>query len=201
MLINPKSPQFLALLAVAAALLLVALGYCTGFTTAKNAGKATLALTQKQYEEEKRIAAVEYGKALVKHINQQREETARAATLEVKHLALQTKLATESAKYRKEIAAIARNSTHVFSPDFVQLYNAQIGARVSIPTSSAGSNTSIIAGKASPSKALTTRPLATVTEADLLEHMRYYGKRCQGLESQTTELIELIEGGQKNARQ
>ncbi|WP_027187616.1 hypothetical protein [Desulfovibrio cuneatus] len=187
--------------------------YQLGFGRAEAEGLAAVRLVQVEREEERRAAAEAYGTALAETLARYQQEVAAAQrvaqTLSAKNNALETQAQT----MRREIKNATAGSVHVFSAEFVRLWNGFIGAVSPAPRAvpapggaggAAGAGTASAAagagvpgvGTAGSGNVLTAQNdpregvpagvagrLASVTEEDVLEFMAYYGSRCQRLEA------------------
>ena len=175
--------------------------YRLGYDRAEAEGLAALRLLQVERQEERRAAAEAYGKALADTLARYQQEVAAAQqatqTLSAKNNALETQAQT----LRREIKNATAGSVHVFSAEFVRLWNGFIGAVVPAPRAvpgpggaggAAGAGTAgAVAGTGVPGVGTAGRAAAAgsgpspefVTEEDVLEFMAYYGSRCQRLEA------------------
>lgn len=160
-------------------------GWAIGGGKAEAEGKAALAAHRLAVEEERRAAADSYGKALAEALAKYEQEVDRANALAARAAQERKNHEREAATLQKRIAGVTRGSTHIFSAEFVRLYNEAIGLSgdalsealcASLPDGSAG------AGDASCLRPLDR--LNGVREADVLEHITIYGRRCRDLENQ-----------------
>lgn len=94
---------------------------------------------------------------------------------------------------RARIASITANSNHAFSADFVRVWNEATGAGRGDAVPGTG-NTPGADGTPGTGKAAGAGILAagTVSEADVLAYIIYYGERCKNLEAQVTAWIDLF---------
>ena len=175
--------------------------YRLGYGRAEAEGLAAVRLVQVEREEERRAAAEAYGTALADTLARYQQEVAAAQqatqTLSAKNNALETQAKT----LRREIKNATAGSVHVFSAEFVRLWNGFIGAVAPAPRAVpgpggaggafGGGTAGVAAGAGVPGVGTAGRtasagsggPMASVTEADVLEFMAYYGNRCQRLEA------------------
>ena len=171
------------------ALIAFAIGvYVAGYDHAKAIGKANLNALKVEYAEEQRKASDAYGSALSARLEAYQASVLRANEIEGK-LIIAKKSITASRINNKEIGNVA-DSSHIFSVGFVRLYNQAINASdvargETASTSNATRNT--------PSGAPADAQLSGVSEADLLNHISYYGARCQELEQKQWGWLELPE--------
>lgn len=164
-------------------------GYAAGHEAAANKGNAALAEFQADHAQ----VFAEATSHLMEKLQRQ-TQTALAATKTLDE-ERQSHAETETA-LRKEIARVTRNSKHTFSADFVRVWNQSTGASVAgsgsptatgHPTGAAGTAQ---AGKAAGAGVRR----GAVTEADVLAHIVYYGKRARDLESQVNAWIDTAQG-------
>lgn len=198
--------------------------YRLGYGTAEAEGLAAVRLVQVEREEERRAAAEAYGTALADTLASYQQEVAAAQqatkTLSAKNNALETQART----LRREIKNATAGSVHVFSTEFVRLWNGFIGAvgpgPGAMPASggaggtagagaagaaagtgvpgvgSAGGENAVVV-PTDPREGVPARTAgrpASVTEEDVLEFMAYYGSRCQRLEAKEQAWQELAAG-------
>ncbi|WP_027188690.1 hypothetical protein [Desulfovibrio cuneatus] len=191
--------------------------YQLGYGKAEAEGLAALRLVQVQQEEERRAAAEAYGAALANTLARYQQEVMAAEqtahALSVKNNALESQAQT----LRREIKHATAGSVHIFSAEFVRLWNGFTGAVTSAPralpapgsagsvagtgTAGASAGTGIPgvnpAGSGAPRGGESSRGAgqrAMVTEEDVLEYMAYYGSRCQRLEAKEHAWRELAKG-------
>ncbi|WP_156908067.1 hypothetical protein [Desulfovibrio cuneatus] len=174
--------------------------YGLGYGQAEAKGLAALRLVQVEREEERRAAAEAYGKALADTLSRYQQEVATAQqaaqTLSAKNNALETQAQT----LRRDIKNATAGSVHVFSAEFVRLWNGFIGAAsptpraVPAPGGAGGAAGGGTAGAASGAGFPGVGQPASVTEEDVLEFMAYYGSRCQRLESKERAWQTLAKG-------
>lgn len=170
-------------LPIAASLFAAGFGLGHGFAAAK--GRADLLAAKAVWEEERKENAEAYARALSASQERYRKEVERADSVANSYAESKQAHAKEAEALQRRIARVARNGSHTFSPDFVRLYNEAIGlsgdalseALCSFrPAGSAGASGA--PGPGGPDS------FTGVNEADLLEHITRYGRRCRGLESQ-----------------
>ena len=175
--------------------------YRLGYGRAEAEGLAALRLMQVEREEERRAAAEAYGTALSDTLARYQQEVAAAQriaqTMSAKNIALESQAQT----LRREIKNATAGSVHVFSAEFVRLWNGFIGAANPAPRAVpapggaggafGGGTAGASAGAGVPGVGRAGRVASAgsgptpefVTEEDVLEFMAYYGSRCQRLEA------------------
>ncbi len=187
-------------------LLVVCLGavcfgaYRQGYGKAEAEGLAAMRLVQVEREEERRAAAEAYGTALADTLARYQQEVAAAQRIAQTMSAKNTALESQAQTLRREIKNATAGSVHVFSSEFVRLWNGFIGAVSPAPRAVpapggaggaiGGGTAGVAVGTGVPGvragrvvTAGSGAPLELVTEEDVLEFMAYYGSRCQRLEA------------------
>ena len=176
-----------ALLSVTAACSLSAwTGYTRGYSKAEAEGVAALETLKGEH-------AAAYAEAMRVQNDNLREETARALSSTAALAVARETHVREKNAMRARIAAVTANSRHVFSADFVRLYNEAIAAAGS-PVSGTGHSSGTDGKARSGRTADGGFPGKGVTETDILAHITYYGERCRNIEAQTNAWIDYAEG-------
>lgn len=166
-------------------------GYSAGYDKAEALGRAAIAELRSEHDKT-------YAEAMANLNIKLREQTRRA-------MAASNELETERknnekihAGLRAQIGAITANSNHVFSADFVRVWNEATGASRGDPVPGAG-NTPGAAGTSRAGEAPGAGLLeaGAVGEADVLAYVIYYGKRCRNLEAQVNAWIDLFDKGEE----
>ena len=122
-----------SLLLKVCAVLLVLVGLCfgayrLGYGMAETEGLAALRLVQVEREEERRAAAEAYGTALADTLARYQKEVAAAEKVATTLANENSTLEAQAQTLRRQIKNATAGSTHVFSADFVRLWNNFTGA-------------------------------------------------------------------------
>lgn len=163
-------------------------GYRMGYAQAESEGQATVAALRQEYAE-----------AVAKTERFARErlqaEVARADTVATELDAAKIAHSAGMKTLKRRIADATRSSTHIFSSEFVRLYNAAIGASTGAVYTSGGAPRpeGDAAAGAAPDPGLLDAD-SGVSEADLLAHIADYGQRCRDIEAQLRGWIHLSGG-------
>ncbi len=183
-----------------------ACGYYLGDGYAAQSGEVALSALKAEYAEERQANANAYSLALAESLKKYQGEVARADTL-IAGLTVTTMYnKKQSQSVKRQIIHATQNSNHIFSSEFVRLYNEAIGSVAASPVPAA-IRAKGPAGKSGTRTAAETGFLqrdavgiprldeqSGVTESDLLAHIAYYGERCRTLESGRSALVTLVEG-------
>ena len=164
-------------------------GYDAGYDKAKALGDAEIAQLISDH-------ATAYADAMAELNNKLQEETERAMAVGYALASGRLANAKTEADLRTKIAGVTRDSTHVFSFDFVRVWNEAVGAAGGdhdTAAHSAGGVDGTPGAGATPDSGV----LARVTEADVLAYIIYYGRRSKDLEAQVNGWIDLAEGWKK----
>lgn len=164
-------------------------GYRAGYEKAEVEGRAALAELKSDHDTAYAAAMASVNEKLQ---TQTRNALAVSKTLETERI----NHAKEQADLRARIASVTRNSRHTFSSDFVRLWNEAIGAHAPAARDavSAAGGPPGAHGTAGAGQAAGTGLLASVTEADVLAFIAYYGERARNLEARVNAWINLVEG-------
>lgn len=162
--------------------------YKAGYEKAEVEGRAEIAALRSQHDRA-------YAQAVENLNTKLREQTRRALAVNGMLETERTNNAKEQAGLRARIASITADSRHTFSPDFVRVWNEATGAFRSNAVPETG-NTPRADGAPGTCKTTGAVLLATgtVTEADVLAYIIYYGPRCKNIEAQVNAWIDIAEG-------
>lgn len=169
-------------------------GWHRGYDRAEAEGKAALLQLEAATEEERRVRADTYGKALADALGEYQAEVARAQALETSLDKERTEHERTTAELHGQIAAATRGSVYCFSPEFVRMLNEAAGAAgaagtdgifdPALPAAGCSAAAAGAAGTCSPAGAGVLEAFTGVSEADLLAWFIAYSRRCRGLETQ-----------------
>lgn len=181
--------RYMPILVLAGAIALTAFagcqGYRMGYGKAEAEGQAIVAEVRQ-----------EYAQAIAKSERAARErlqaEMARADAVAVELTAAKSAHSADIKTLKARIANVTLNSTHIFSVEFVRVYNAAIGADPGYLHSAGGASGA--EGRTSSGATADTGLLdadSGVSEADILAHIADYGQRCRDIEAQLRGWIDL----------
>lgn len=163
-------------------------GYGEGYEKARALGRAELAELQGKYSRAFVQALIDFNEKLARH-------TRLIVDVAGKLEAEKAENEKEQLRLKAKIAAVTRNSAHVFSPEFVRMWNQATGAlhnnALFEADDSPGADGQAGAGGGTGAGVLAG---AGVSEADVLAYIIYYGARCKGLEAQLNGWIDIGEG-------
>ena len=187
--------QRIALAAGAALLIVVACafaawkGYSAGYEKAEALGNAEISrLIAEQAEA--------YAQAMQELNNKLQEEAQRAMAVDYALASERLNNAKIQANLRARAAEVTRGSTHLFSFDFVRVWNEAVGATGG-GNGPAAHGAGGADGAAGAGAAADSGVLDGVSEADVLQYIIYYGRRSKDLEAQVNGWIDLAEGWKK----
>ena len=165
-------------------------GYNAGYDKAEALGRSAMATLKSDHDKA-------YAEAMEGLQTKLQEETRRALVVSAELETERTNNAKKEASLQAKIASVTANSTHVFSNNFVRVWNEAIGAVRGDAMSGAG-NSPGADDTPGTSKSPGTGILAkgTVTEADVLAFIIYYGARSKNLEKQVNAFIDLFPQGE-----
>ena len=169
-------------------------GYKHGKNVAEAEAEAAMNAYRLDVEEERRDRAEVYGKSLADALEKSQAEVKRADNIAAQYAKAKKEHAKNADALNKKIASAVRGSEHIFTGGFVRLYNEAIGL-----SGDALSETLCPRqpdGRTGAGAAACEELMDGVTEADVLQHISYYGKRCRGLEAQVLGWQELERGRQ-----
>lgn len=172
--------------------------YSIGYDKASAESESRLHRLQVEWTEQRRHNAEAYGKALAEAYDALRAEAERADETATRLARDNQTLSAQAAQLRRQVKNAA-SGNHIFSVQFVRLFNQAIGA---LPTDT-GEHTADprhINGIGTGGTAADSGLLSGVNEADLLAYMLYYGGRCQRLEQKDEAWRGLAKGWQGGSR-
>lgn len=102
--------------------------YFAGYNSARHAGRAEYLALQVEYAEEQRKASDAYGKALALGLEAYQQEVDYAQSLEMRLVSANALAQQKKSAFEKEISLVTKHSNHVFSVDFIRLYNKVVSS-------------------------------------------------------------------------